>query len=90
MWKRRQIFSNSLYRDNFQEVLLTLFELLVTRICLLYSGNLSEWNSTFSQAHTSFLSISIKRKVACSEGCETVVDTGTSAIEGTSTLVNNI
>ena len=36
------------------------------------------------------LSISIKRKVACSEGCETVVDTGTSAIEGTSTLVNNI
>uniref|UniRef100_A0A452FT35 Peptidase A1 domain-containing protein n=1 Tax=Capra hircus TaxID=9925 RepID=A0A452FT35_CAPHI len=30
--------------------------------------------------------ISIKRKVACSEGCETVVDTGTSAIEGTSTL----
>ena len=47
-----------------KSVLLTLFELLVTRICLLYSGNLSDWDSTFSQAHTSFLSISIK---ACKE-----------------------
>ena len=37
------------------------------------------------------LSISMKRKViACSGGCHAIFDTGTSVIEGPSTLVNNI
>ena len=37
------------------------------------------------------LSISMKRKViACSGGCHAIFDTRTSAIEGPSTLVNNI